>query len=139
MPTNKARSRCNQLQEQFLLCYLECGGVKMHAAKKMGICYNTITTWFTKKYFRERFKELEKMYDEALEEVARRRALVKSDSLLMFLMEAKNPQMYDKNYRKLKWEKEVAEEMQKKFPLPRIEIVSSAPLDKPINTNDSDE
>jgi len=130
------RQQTTPMQEEFLAEYIENRGVKFRAARKLGLKYATVMSWFKKKYFLDRFNELEKMFKDGVEDACRARAIAKSDVLGIFFMKAEKPEIYDDNYRKIKWEKEAAEEMLKKYPLPRIQIVSSAPLEKPIDTKD---
>lgn len=133
----KPRSKCSTKQKAFIEQFLANGGVKFQAAKTMGLPYNTILQWFKHKYFMDELNAADQSFTDALRDVARRRALSRSDTLLIFLCKANWPEIFDDNYRKIKWEKEATEELQKKFPLPRLEMVVSLPLEKPIDVENT--
>lgn len=94
-------------QEEFINEYLSNGGYKSTAAKAIGVHYDTIKSWFREdKQFKERLSEAEETFYEDLKRIAVSRAKEKSDTLMIFLLKALRPEVYDDNIRKLNYMKD---------------------------------
>lgn len=87
-------------QKIFLAAYITTLGHKTKAAKLAGASYFTVMEWFREDAeFRAIAKECEQVWTDNLERAARFRALVDSDTLLRFLLEAEKPDKYDAKIR----------------------------------------
>lgn len=89
-------------QNRFLLAYLETCGNRTEAAKIAGVPLPTMYRWFREPEFCERLTKTFQRFEQPLLEEAIKRALAKSDLLLMFLLKSINPERYDEGVRKQK-------------------------------------
>lgn len=91
-------------QDAFIAEYFANGGRKKSAGDKLGIGWTTIKTWFANdEKFRERLEEFREMWRDQLRAMAYRRAMEKSDVLLMFLLKSLEPETYDDATRRDKY------------------------------------
>jgi hypothetical protein len=96
-PTNKL------LQERFAEAYIEAQGIVKSAAKKAGVPYSTARLWLKTKPFQQYLDKLKQDRLEALEAVAVKRAIDKSDMLLIFMLKSLAPEKYDDAIRQRKY------------------------------------
>lgn len=88
-------------QDKFIAEYYLNGGRKKAAAESSGCGWSTVKSWFADdEEFKKRVEEYREVWREDLRATARQRAVEKSDVLLMFLMKADQPEVYDDNVRK---------------------------------------
>ena len=92
------------LQTRFLAAYLAHHGHIGRACKEVGVHRNTVLDWRKKPTFRVKLTDAIKELEETLFAAAISRALEKSDVLMMFTLKTLNPERYDDNIRKAKWE-----------------------------------
>lgn len=84
-------------KERFLTAYRKLGGM-VTAAEAVDVSPNTIWEWRQDdEEFASRFNALREKDTEQLEKEARRRALKKSDLLMMFLLKGRRPETYRDN------------------------------------------
>ena len=124
------RKRLKPIQEQFIIEYVSCGGVKSRAAKKCGVPYITAKMWFKNEEFANAVKEAEDEWYEVLRASLYKRAVEKSDVLGMFFMKARYPEIYDDNYRNKRFQDELIQKV--KDSLAPIILEPQAKLDKPL-------
>lgn len=125
-PANKIK------QAQFIAEYISNGGNKSAAAKTIGINRDTALKWFKNDPdFARRLEEAEEELYEGLKLALLERAKEKSDTLGIFFLKAKYPEIYDDNYRKIRWEQQKEDELRQKYPLPQIQIVAEPKLEEP--------
>lgn len=101
-----ARTINTEKQDEFIVKYFECNGIKSRAAKKVGIDPTTVTRWFKDEEFLERLESMREEFHGVLYTQLYARACKKSDTAAIFLLKSMNPEMYDDAIRKLKYMKE---------------------------------
>lgn len=88
-------------KERFLKAYTSNGGMTRNALKTAGISRDTLLQWQTNDpEFKKDFDEIQNHWVEDLRRTAFLRAQAKSDVLLMFLLKALQPQVFDDDVRK---------------------------------------
>ena len=93
MPNPPVRKPSKTRQKRFLAAYRECGVIR-RAAQVAGINHKNHYAWMKNPEYAKSFKEADEDAVDALEYIARQRALEKSDTLLIFLLRAKCPEKY---------------------------------------------
>ena len=86
--------------------YFSNGGRKKAACATLGIPYNTLKDWLKRPDFQARMKELEDEWADTLRAVAIKRALQKSDTLLIFMLKSLEREKYDDAVAKAKYEQD---------------------------------
>jgi hypothetical protein len=103
-PTRGRKTPNRLKQEEFVTEYFANGGRKRQAGEKLGIGWTTVKTWFaTDPVFKEMVEDFKESWRDNLRAVALKRATEKSDTALIFMLKALDPEMYDDNIRKLRW------------------------------------
>ena len=88
-------------KEAFLKAYTTNGGITRGALKTAGVSRDTLLRWQTDDPdFKKDFEEIQNHWVEDLRRTAFLRAQAKSDVLLMFLLKALQPQVFDDDVRK---------------------------------------
>jgi hypothetical protein len=90
-----SRSTNKVKQEKFAEAYIEAQGIVKQAAKKADVPYSTARLWLKTKPFQQYLEKLRTDRLEALEAVAVKRAIEKSDMLLIFMLKSLAPEKYD--------------------------------------------
>jgi hypothetical protein len=85
---------------EFIEAYIECGGQRYVAAKKLGLNNETIGKYFAEPTFLDLVAKVNERWHEDLRSVAMERARAKSDILLIFLLKSIRPDLYDDEIRK---------------------------------------
>ncbi len=98
------KNKTTPRQEKYIASHIKCAGVKSRAAADCGISRDTVNSWFAKdEDFRIAVRAAEEQLYETLLAAAMKRAMEKSDNLLMFLLKSHEPERFDDNIRKAKW------------------------------------
>ena len=119
-------------QARYIQSHLACYGVKREASRKSGIPLSTIMSWFANDdAFCAEVKEAEDQLYEELFASGIKRAKEKSDTLAIFFLKARYPELYDDNYRKIQWEKNAEAELREKHPLPAIMVMADPKPEQP--------
>lgn len=87
------------LQKRFIAAYIGNLGNKLQASKMAGCSWTSVMNWFRDETFVRVVEECQQVWTDNLERSARFRALVDSDSMLKFLLEAEKPMKYDAKIR----------------------------------------
>lgn len=88
-------------QQKFLDAYVSNGGITKSALKAAGVSRDTFIEWKTNDpEFKKGFEEVQTHWVEELRKTAFLRAQAKSDVLLMFLLKALQPDVFDEDVRK---------------------------------------
>lgn len=89
--------------KEFITAYIEVGGRRYEAAKRLGLDRSSATKYFKDPSFLEALSAATEHWHEDLRSVAIERAKTKSDILLIFLLKALRPDLYDDEVRKHVW------------------------------------
>jgi len=114
--------RLTMRQEEALAALIESHGSSNAAAKKCSVSQQTIWRYLQDPIFAEEFERHRQQWKENLLAVAHARALKGDRTLLIFLLKSIEPEVYDDNIRKAKWERTDFAQNKDKFVLPPIEI-----------------
>lgn len=87
----------------FIQEYISSGGMTQTAISKSGITRAILKEWKQDPSFQADLQEAEELWFEELRKAAFIRAQQKSDVLLIFLLKAMKPQVYDDDLRKAQW------------------------------------
>jgi hypothetical protein len=119
-------------QARYISAHVECGGVKSRACDKSGVDRATLYTWLkSDDVFKQNLKDAEDKLYETLVAAGIERAARKSDTLLIFFLKARYPEIYDDNYRKVQWEKNAEAELRDQHPLPQIIVMGDPKPEQP--------
>ena len=95
------------LQDQYIAEHIQCGGVKIRAARKLGIPWSTLMNWFRDdEDFRARVEQAESEWYDDIRACLMERAKEKSDQAAFFFLKARYPETYDDEVRRAKWHNE---------------------------------
>lgn len=98
------RTTCTPRQKAFIAEYVTNGGQKAKACRALKIPYDTVMDWFADcEPFKKEVERAESSWYDALRATMLARAHAKSDTLLIFALKARHPEMYDDNIRALNW------------------------------------
>lgn len=101
---SKPRDTCTPRQKAFIAEYVTNGGQKAKACRALKIPYDTVMDWFSDcKPFQREIEQAESSWYDALRATMLARAHSKSDTLLIFALKARHPELYDDNIRALNW------------------------------------
>jgi hypothetical protein len=92
--------RLSEKQRAFIRAYGSSGGITKVALKESGVSRSELETWKTETPFQKAYKEAQEDWVEELRKAAMLRATSKSDVLLMFLLKAMKPEVFDEDVRK---------------------------------------
>lgn len=92
--------RLSEKQRAFIRAYGSSGGITKVALKESGVSRSELEQWKTETPFQRAYKEAQEDWVEELRKAAMLRATSKSDVLLMFLLKAMKPEMFDEDVRK---------------------------------------
>lgn len=98
-----ARTPNKLARDKFIEEYIANGGIKLKAAKKLGLAYSNVKSWFSEPEFIEQVAKAEEQWFDAIRAALMRRAIEKSDMAAFFLMKAHDPENYDDNIRRIKY------------------------------------
>jgi hypothetical protein len=87
-------------QRVFIRHYTSSGGITKVALKESGANRDELEEWKTQASFQKAYKEAQEDWVEELRKAAMLRATSKSDVLLMFLLKAMRPDVFDEDVRK---------------------------------------
>lgn len=87
-------------QRVFLRAYGSSGGITKTALKESNSTRADLAEWLTQEPFKKAYKETQDDWVEELRKAAMLRATSKSDVLLMFLLKALRPDVFDEDVRK---------------------------------------
>lgn len=90
-------------QDRYIEAYVSSGGMTKTALRKAGATYDQLKQWRQDSEFVERFNEAMEHWHEELRKAAFIRAQQKSDVLLIFMLKALKPDVYDDDIRKANW------------------------------------
>lgn len=85
---------------EFIEAYIEAGGRRYAAGKKLGLDSNAVGRYFKDPRFLDMLAKATEHWHEDLRSVAIERAKTKSDILLIFLLKSLRPDLYDDEVRK---------------------------------------
>ena len=88
---------------EFITAYVDCGGRRYEAGKRLGLTKNVVSSYFKEPTFLDALSAATEHWHEDLRSVAIERAKTKSDILLIFLLKALRPDLYDDEVRKHVW------------------------------------
>lgn len=127
----KDRNATRRDQDRYIEHHVACGGQKTAAAKKAGLEIRNVFRWFQKdEEFRARVKEAEDQLYEKLVAAGLKRAMEKSDTLTIFFLKARYPDIYDDNIRQKRFLDEIVSKV--KDSLPVIQLEPEEKLEKPV-------
>jgi len=92
--------RLSDKQRAFIRSYGSSGGITKVALKESGVSRSELEQWKTELPFQKAYKEAQEDWVEELRKAAMLRATSKSDVLLMFLLKAMKPEVFDEDVRK---------------------------------------
>jgi hypothetical protein len=92
--------RLSEKQRAFIRSYGSSGGITKVALKESGVSRSELEAWKTETPFQRAYKEAHEDWVEELRKAAMLRATSKSDVLLMFLLKAMKPEVFDEDVRK---------------------------------------
>jgi hypothetical protein len=99
--TDEPMPELTSAQKQFLSTYASNGGITKAALKAAGVSREELAEWKADNpKFKNAIKDVEQHWIEELRKMAFMRAQTKSDVLLMFLLKALQPEVYDDDVRK---------------------------------------
>lgn len=98
--TLEESSTLSATQAAFIRSYVSSGGITKVALKESGATRAQLDEWKTQAAFQKAFKDAQEDWVEELRKAAMLRATSKSDVLLMFLLKAMRPDMFDEDVRK---------------------------------------
>lgn len=87
-------------QKQFIRQYISSGGITKIALKESAATREELEQWRTDQAFQKAYKEAQEDWVEELRKAAMLRATSKSDVLLIFLLKAMRPDVFDEDVRK---------------------------------------
>lgn len=90
-------------QNEFIRSYVTSGGLTQTALRKANITLDTLKQWRMDSEFVERYNDAMEQWHEDLRKAAFIRAQQKSDVLLIFMLKALKPDLYDDDIRKANW------------------------------------
>lgn len=90
-------------QDRYIDAYVSSGGMTKTALRKAGATHEQLKQWRQDSEFVERFNEAMEHWHEELRKAAFIRAQQKSDVLLIFMLKALKPDVYDDDIRKANW------------------------------------
>jgi predicted ATPase len=90
----------SEKQQRFLKAYSTSGGITKTALRESGTTRSELAEWRANEAFQKAQKETEEEWVEELRKAAFLRATAKSDVLLMFLLKAMKPDVFDDDVRK---------------------------------------
>jgi hypothetical protein len=90
-------------QSNFIRAYIRAGGLTMTALVSTGTDRVTLKTWQQQPAFQAALAEAQEHWFEELRKAALLRAQARSDVLLIFMLKALCPEVYDDNVRKARW------------------------------------
>jgi len=90
-------------QDRYIEAYVSSGGMTKTALRKAGATHEQLKQWRQDPEFVERFNEAMEHWHEELRKAAFIRAQQKSDVLLIFMLKALKPDVYDDDIRKANW------------------------------------
>jgi hypothetical protein len=93
-------SEITEKQKAFLRAYANSGGLTKQALRESGASRTELDEWNTQTPWKKAFKEAQDDWVEELRKAAMLRATSKSDVLLIFLLKALRPDVYDEDVRK---------------------------------------
>lgn len=98
-PSEVTLAKLNVFVEEYVKNY----GHRRKAAEAAGINYDDMAPFFKDESFLAVLKEAQERWHEELRNVAIERAKQKSDILLIFMLKALKPELYDDDVRKIAW------------------------------------
>lgn len=90
----------SEKQRVFIRHYISSGGITKVALKESGATREQLDEWKTQASFQKAYKDAQEDWVEELRKAAMLRATSKSDVLLMFLLKAMRPDVFDEDVRK---------------------------------------
>lgn len=115
----------NKRQLEYLEAYFNCSGNKSKAGEVTNTPKATYNRWFREdKDFHQKSQSLLKQLESELLEIAIKRATSKSDTLLIFLLKAANPEKFCEKLRAIK---ATGLNSASSCPIPQITIIPSKP------------
>lgn len=87
-------------QQEFIRHYVSSGGITKVALRQASVTRSELEEWKTQTAFQKAYKEAQEDWVEELRKAAMLRATSKSDVLLMFLLKALRPDVFDEDVRK---------------------------------------
>lgn len=87
-------------QQEFIRHYVSSGGITKVALKQASVTRAELEEWKTQTAFQKAYKDAQEDWVEELRKAAMLRATSKSDVLLMFLLKAMRPDVFDEDVRK---------------------------------------
>jgi hypothetical protein len=99
-PSDEQLSNISEKQKNFIRYYISSGGITKVALKQANVTRDELNEWKTQDSFQKAYKEAQEDWVEELRKAAMLRATSKSDVLLMFLLKAMRPDVFDEDVRK---------------------------------------
>jgi hypothetical protein len=99
-PSDEQLSNISEKQKNFIRYYISSGGITKVALKQANATRDELNEWKTQDSFQKAYKEAQEDWVEELRKAAMLRATSKSDVLLMFLLKAMRPDVFDEDVRK---------------------------------------
>lgn len=99
-PMEVSDTSLSSAQQSFIRSYVSSGGITKTALREAGVSRAQLDEWKTQTVFQKAFKDAQEDWVEELRKAAMLRATSKSDVLLMFLLKAMRPDVFDEDVRK---------------------------------------
>jgi len=99
-PMEVSDTSLSEKQQKFIRTYISSGGITKAALKESSVTRSELDEWKTQASFQKAYKDAQEDWVEELRKAAMLRATSKSDVLLMFLLKAMRPDVFDEDVRK---------------------------------------
>ena len=99
-PSDPSDPSLSDKQRTFIRAYISSGGITKVALKESSSTRSELEEWKTQTAFQKSLKDAQEDWVEELRKAAMLRATSKSDVLLMFLLKAMRPDVFDEDVRK---------------------------------------
>lgn len=99
-PSDPSDPSLSDRQRTFIRSYISSGGITKIALKEASSTRRELEEWKTQTAFQKSLKDAQEDWVEELRKAAMLRATSKSDVLLMFLLKAMRPDVFDEDVRK---------------------------------------
>lgn len=99
-PSDPSDPSLSDKQRTFIRSYISSGGITKIALKESSATRRELEEWKTQVAFQKSLKDAQEDWVEELRKAAMLRATSKSDVLLMFLLKAMRPDIFDEDVRK---------------------------------------
>lgn len=99
-PSDPSDPSLSDKQRTFIRSYISSGGITKIALKESSATRRELEEWKTQTAFQKSLKDAQEDWVEELRKAAMLRATSKSDVLLMFLLKAMRPDIFDEDVRK---------------------------------------